>query len=63
MPTKNCFDGCTYNYEEVLEIREDLVRFLQSIESIDELDKIHVRFMQEMSCQFAVRRQNLLDDH
>lgn len=62
MADRDCLDIHKIEPSEVVAIREALALFLKSIESADELDEIHVKIMQEISCQFAVRRQKLLSD-
>lgn len=62
MADRDCLDIYKIDPSEVIAIHEALARFLRSIGSVDELDEIHMEIMQEISCQFAVRRQKLLSD-
>lgn len=50
--------SCRNDYADVLDV---LSPHLKAIDSVVDLDKAHVKLMQEMSCLFAVRRQALLN--
>jgi len=54
-------DRHLYGKGKAIAVLGALMRYLESIESVDQLDEAHVEMVQGLSCQFAVRRQELFD--